>query len=81
MKEYCYAGERKGTGKVEKSICDLTEGDIVHNTLVALPTLQLDGSDLHQKCVLIAVELQQVVVQLGRDALLVPPVEATDGVG
>ena len=61
----------QGQNILDGSICDLTEGDIVHNTLVALPTLQLDGSDLHQKRVLIAVELQQVVVQLGGDALLV----------
>ena len=42
----------------------LTQGDIVHNTVLALQTLQLYCSHLHQERVLIAIKFQQIVISV-----------------
>ena len=55
----------------------LAERDVVHDG-VHHPALQLDGGDLHEEGVLVAVELQQVVVQLGGDAFGIPAVQVTE---
>ena len=55
----------------------LTQGDIVHNTVLSLQTLQLYCSHLHQERVLIAIKFQQIVIQLGSDAFLVPSIQVS----
>ena len=58
-----------------RSLRQLAERDIVHNTLLALCSLQLDGGNLHQEGVLVAVEFEKVVIQLGYYTLLVAAIE------
>ena len=63
----------------QPSLGQLTERDVVHDTLSPLVTLQLNGRHLHQEGVLVTVELEKVVIQLGCDARFVPAIEVPVG--
>ena len=56
-------------------LLQLTECDIVHNTLMALHPLQLYSRHLHEERVLIAVKLQKIIVQFGCNSILIPPIQ------
>ena len=59
---------------------DLTERDVVHNTLLPLNPLQLYRRHLHQEGVLVTVKFQKIIVEFSCDALLISPIQVPKAV-
>ena len=59
------------------ALIKFTESYIIHDAVLSTHSLQLYGGNLHQESVLVAVELEQVVVQLRHDPLAVATIQVS----